>query len=190
MLRTEKIGMELESTEEIEDSEEFKVLDNESKDLNKLSKKKREKKKILIEKVEEQSEKDWTVVGKVDNSNNNKINVVDNNNNNNNNTPSTNVIPISYPKPKSLTSQLLTLTTTLGLVKKAKCLEEAIQLPDDTKQYFSFNGEVFKCNGYFSKDKIFEEVKPNLWWIILVGLIPAVIFTVVLNSYWPILINL
>jgi hypothetical protein len=44
-------------------------------------------------------------------------------------------------------------------------LEEAIQLSDDSKQYFSFSGEVFKCNGYFSKDKIFEEVKPNLWWI-------------------------
>jgi hypothetical protein len=62
-----------------------------------------------------------------------------------------------------LTSQLLTLTTSLNLIKKAKGLEEAIQLSDDSKQYFSFSGEVFKCNGYFSKDKIFEEVKPNLW---------------------------
>jgi hypothetical protein len=60
----------------------------------------------------------------------------------------------------------------------------------DTKEYFSFSGEVFKCNAYFSRDKIFEEVKPNLWWIILVGLILAVIFTIVLNSYWPILISI
>jgi hypothetical protein len=105
-----------------------------------------------------------------------------NNDNNNNNNPSTNYIPLSNPKPKSLTSQLLTLSTTFGLVKKAKDLEEAVQLSNDTKQYFSFS-EVFKCNGYFSKDKIFEDVKTNLWWIILVGLILAVIFIVVFNSY-------
>jgi hypothetical protein len=49
---------------------------------------------------------------------------------------------------------------------------------------------MFNCNGYFSKDKILEEVKPNLWWIILVGLILAVVFTIVLNSYWPILISI
>jgi hypothetical protein len=87
-----------------------------------------------------------------------------------------------------LTSQLLTLTTSLGLVKKAKGLEEAIQLSDESKQYFSFSEEIFKYNDYFSIDKIFEEVKQNLWWVILVGLILAVIFTVVLNSYWSILI--
>jgi hypothetical protein len=67
--------------------------------------------------------------------------------------------------------------------------EEAIQLSDDSKQYFSFSGEVFICNGYYSKDKIFEEIQPNLWWIILVGLILAVVFTIVLNSYWLILIS-
>jgi hypothetical protein len=106
--------------------------------------------------------------------------------NNNNNNP----IPLSNPKPKSFTSQLLTLTTSLDLVKKAKGLEEAIQLSDDTKQYFSFSGEMFKCNGYFSRDKIFEEIKPNLWWIILVGLILAILFTVILNSFWPILISI
>jgi hypothetical protein len=103
----------------------------------------------------------------------------------NNNNLSTNSIPAPNPKSKSLTSQLLTLTTSLNLIKKAKSLEEAIQLSDYSKQYFSFNEEVFKYNGYFSKDKIFEEVKPNLWWIIL---ILAIIFTIILNSYWPILI--
>jgi hypothetical protein len=182
-----EVGVELESTEEVEDSEEFIVLNNENKNINKLSKKKREKKEILIEKAEEQSEKDCTVVRRADNNNNN-VSVVNNNNNNNN--KSTNPIPLSNPKPKSLKSQLLTLTTTLGLVKKAKGLEEDIQLSDYSKQYFSFSGEVFKCSGYFSRDKIFEEVKPNLWWIILVGLFLAVIFTIVLNSYWPILLSI
>jgi hypothetical protein len=67
----EEVGVELESTEEIEDSEEFVVLDNESKGLKKVLKKKKEMKKILIEKAEEQSEKDWTVVGKIDDSNSN-----------------------------------------------------------------------------------------------------------------------
>jgi hypothetical protein len=74
------------------------------------------------------------------------------------------------------------------LIKKAKGLEEVVQLSDDSKEYFSFSGEVFKCNGYFSKNKIFEEVKPNLWWIIL-GLILAVVFTIVINN-WPILISI
>jgi hypothetical protein len=130
-------------------------LDNVSKDLNKVSKRQKEMKKILIEKAEKQSEKDWTVIGKVN----------DNSNNSNNNNSSTNSIPVSNPKPKSMTSQFLALTTFLNLVKKAKGLEEVIQLSDDSKQYFLFSGEVFKCNGYFSKDKIFEEVKPNLWWM-------------------------
>jgi hypothetical protein len=108
------------------------------------------------------------VVGKADNKDNK------NNNNNNNNNKST--IPVlSYTlKLKSLTSQLLTLSTSLGLIKKSNILEEVIQLSDDTKQYLSFNGEVFKSNGYFSRDKIFEEVKPNLWWIRLVTLILGV----------------
>jgi hypothetical protein len=53
----EEVGMELESTEEVEDSEEFIILDNESKDLNKISKRKKEMKKILIEKAEEQMKK-------------------------------------------------------------------------------------------------------------------------------------
>jgi hypothetical protein len=55
----EEVGVELESTEEVEDSEKFIVLGNENKDLNKLSKKKKQKRKILTEKAEEQSEKDW-----------------------------------------------------------------------------------------------------------------------------------
>jgi hypothetical protein len=89
-----------------------------------------------------------------------------------------------------LTPQLLTLTTSLNLIRKAKGLEEATRLSDESKQYFSFSGEVFKCNGYFSKDKIFEEIQPKFWWIIVVGLILAVVFTIVLSSYWPILISI
>jgi hypothetical protein len=58
----EEVGVELESTEEIEDSEEFVILDNESEDFNKVYKRQKEMKKILIEKAEEQSEKDWTVI--------------------------------------------------------------------------------------------------------------------------------
>jgi hypothetical protein len=61
-----------------------------------------------------------------------------------------------------MTPQLLTLTTSLNLIRKTKSLEETIQLSNESKQYFSFSGEVFKCNGYFSKDKIFEEIQPNL----------------------------
>jgi hypothetical protein len=61
----------------VEDLEELIVLDNENKELNKLSKKRREKKKILIEKVEEQSEKDSTVVGRANNNNN--VSVYNNN---------------------------------------------------------------------------------------------------------------
>jgi hypothetical protein len=82
--------------------------------------------------------------------------------NNNNNNKSTSPIALSIPKPKSLISKLLTLSKTLGLIKKSNTLEEAIQLSDDMKQYFLFSGEVFICNGYFSRDKIFEEIKPNL----------------------------
>jgi hypothetical protein len=39
----EEVGVELESTEEVEDSdsEEFAILDNESKDLNKVFKRKK-----------------------------------------------------------------------------------------------------------------------------------------------------
>jgi hypothetical protein len=183
----EEVGVELESTEEIEDleSEEFVIIDNESKDLDKVSKKQKNIKKKLVEKAEEQSEKDVMLIGKVNNNNDNSNNNNSNNNNNNHNSNNNNNDPPPIPKAKSLTSQLLTLTISLNLLKKVKGLEEAIQLLDESKQYFSSSREVFKCNGYFNKDKIFEGVKPNLWWIILVGLILAVIFTTILNSYWP-----
>jgi hypothetical protein len=36
---------------------------------------------------------------------------------------------------------------------------------------------------------IFEEVKPNLCWITFLSLFLAVIFTIILNSYWPILLS-
>jgi hypothetical protein len=42
----EEVGVELESTEEVEDSEEFVILDNESKDLNKISKRQKKLKKL------------------------------------------------------------------------------------------------------------------------------------------------
>jgi hypothetical protein len=83
------------------------------------------------------------LIGKI-NSNNNNVNdnnnnsssSSDNSNNNNNNSPPPN------PKAKSLTSQLLTLKTSLNLIKKAKGLEEAIQLSDDSNNIFHL---VEKC---------------------------------------------
>jgi DNA-directed RNA polymerase specialized sigma24 family protein len=53
----EEVGVELESTEEVEDSEEFVLLDNENRDLHKVSEEQKEMKKVLIEKAEKQSEK-------------------------------------------------------------------------------------------------------------------------------------
>jgi hypothetical protein len=64
----EEVGIKLELTEEVEDSEEFVILDNENKDLHKMSEEQKEMKKILIEKAEEQSEKDYTVIGKINDS--------------------------------------------------------------------------------------------------------------------------
>jgi hypothetical protein len=46
----EEVDIELESTEDVEDSEEFVILDNENKDLHKISEEQKEMKKILIEK--------------------------------------------------------------------------------------------------------------------------------------------
>jgi hypothetical protein len=51
-------------------------------------------------------------------------------------------------------------------------------------------GELVKCDGFFNRDKILKEIKPNLWWTILVGLIIAIAFTITLNSYWFILLNI
>jgi hypothetical protein len=61
----------------------------------------------------------------------------------------------SLVETKPLASKLLMLSTVLGAIEKVKSLEEAIELTDGEKQYFSFGGKVMKCDGYFSKEQIF-----------------------------------
>jgi hypothetical protein len=49
---------------------------------------------------------------------------------------------------------------------------------------------VLKCDGFFSHEQLYKDVAKNLTWIVIVGLVLAVVFTIVLNSYWPILITM
>jgi hypothetical protein len=49
------------------------------------------------------------------------------------------------------------LLSTLGTIKKVKSLEEAVELTDGEKQYFSFEGKVMKWDGYFSRNKIIHK---------------------------------
>jgi hypothetical protein len=91
----------------------------------------------------------------------------------------------SVAKTKSLALKLFVLSTALGMINKAKTLEEALELTDGEKQYFSFEGKVMKCDGYFSLDKI----EPEIWWFLLLGLLLTLTFTVILSSYWPILFS-
>jgi hypothetical protein len=61
---------------------------------------------------------------------------------------------------------------------------------DGSSEVHSFTGQIFKCDGFYNKTQIFRLIPPNLWWIVLVGLLLALLFTVILNSYWPILISI
>jgi hypothetical protein len=67
-------------------------------------------------------------------------------------------------------------------------LQEATISHDGSQKIYSFAGEAFKCDDFYSKNQIYKNIPKNLWWIIIVGLILAMVFTVVLNSYWPILL--
>jgi hypothetical protein len=46
-------------------------------------------------------------------------------------------------------------------------LEEALELTDGEKQYFSFGRKVMKCDGYFSKEPIFDNIETDWWWFLL-----------------------
>jgi hypothetical protein len=85
--------------------------------------------------------------------------------------------------------KLLSLSGALKMINKVKTLEEALELTDEERQYFSFEEKVMKCNGYFSRNQIFDETEPDLWWFLLLALL-TLIFTVILNSYWPILFSI
>jgi hypothetical protein len=76
------------------------------------------------------------------------------------------------------------------MVSTDKALVEAERFLDGDKQVFSFQGNVLKCDGFFSHEQLYKDVAKNLTWIVIVGLILAVVFTIVLNSYWPILISM
>jgi uncharacterized protein YkuJ len=75
------------------------------------------------------------------------------------------------------------LSSALGVIKKVKSLEEAFELTDGEKQYFSFGGKVMKSDGYFSKEQIFDNIETDWWWFLLLGLILTLVFTVIINSY-------
>jgi hypothetical protein len=47
-----------------------------------------------------------------------------------------------------------------------------------------------KCIGYFSREQIFDKIEPDWWLFLLLGLILTLIFTVIINSYWPILFSI
>jgi flagellar basal body-associated protein FliL len=78
----------------------------------------------------------------------------------------------------------------LSSVITSKALVEAEKFLDGDQSVFSFEGTVLKCDGFFSHNQIYKDITKNLTWIIIVGIILAVVLTIVLNSYWPILLTI
>jgi hypothetical protein len=55
---------------------------------------------------------------------------------------------------------------------------------------YLFTREAFKCDCFYSKNQIYKDIPKNLWRIIIIDLILVVVFTIILNSYWPILLSI
>jgi hypothetical protein len=62
---------------------------------------------------------------------------------------------------------------------------------DTNKTVVSFASEVFRCpDGSYSSSQSFREVQSISDWFILLFILAAIVFTIVINSYWPILLSM
>jgi ABC-type multidrug transport system fused ATPase/permease subunit len=60
---------------------------------------------------------------------------------------------------------------------------------DAVTEVHSFD-EIFKCHGFYSSSQITVKDSSSYIWIVLIGFILAVIFILVMNSYWPLLFDM
>jgi hypothetical protein len=87
---------------------------------------------------------------------------------------------IAFPKAKSGVTAIGLLST---LIHETKTLEVSEVYTDGTSEVHSFAGQIFKCDGFYSSSQITIKDAGSYVWIVLVGLILAILFTIILNSY-------
>jgi hypothetical protein len=78
---------------------------------------------------------------------------------------------------------------TLGFGAK-KFLTELKVFFDGEQEIHSFTGDIFKCNAFYNQTHIYQDQDYKTGWFIIFGILLAVVFTLVLNSYWPILLSM
>jgi hypothetical protein len=100
----------------------------------------------------------------------------------NSNESESNTIKPSFTFPKAKASAAA-IGFISNLIHKVKTLETSEVFTGGTTEVHSFaSSQLFKCNGFYNSSQIMVKDASSYIWIILVGFILAIIFTMVLAT--------
>jgi hypothetical protein len=78
----------------------------------------------------------------------------------------------------------------LAILKAYSELVEGDQFTDINKTVVTYVLDVFKCPDGYMSSQIYKEVTKIPGWSIPIAILCALIFTIIINSYWPMLISM
>jgi hypothetical protein len=104
-------------------------------------------------------------------------------------------VPLSVPSMSSVIKVVPLVSSAIKILSTGitEGLQEAhmFSVTDTNRTVVSFASEVFRCpDGSYSSSQSFGEVQSISEWFILLFILAVIVFTITINSYWPILLSI